>query len=65
MSTGAKRKIIQALDEPSEGSAATVAEPVEPRTVRLGGLWQGYVFSEQDIEDARREAWSGFGRDPS
>ncbi len=57
--------MIEALDELSEESAATVVELVEPRAVRLGGLWQGYVLSEQDIDDARREAWSGFGRDPS
>jgi hypothetical protein len=34
-----------------------------PRVVRLAGLWQSYSFSEEQIRAARREAWSGLGRD--
>jgi hypothetical protein len=79
MSAAAKRQIIETLDELSEQSLAAVAEfvdflrakavagPAAPqvRIAKLGGLWRGHAFSEQDIEDARSEAWSGLGREPS
>ncbi len=33
----------------------------EGRVVKLGGLWEGYTFAEEEITAARREAWSGLG----
>jgi hypothetical protein len=33
----------------------------EGRIVKLGGLWAGYTFSEEEITAARREAWAGLG----
>ncbi len=37
---------------------------VEPqRVVRLGGLWEGYTFDEDEIRAARLEMWSGLGKD--
>ena len=79
MNAAAKRQIIQALDELPDESVATVAEFVDflrakavagpaasrTRPVALGGLWKGYSFSEQEIDDARREAWSGLGQQSS
>jgi hypothetical protein len=79
MSAAAKRQIILSLDELPEQSVAAVAEfvdflrakavagPVAPgeRTAKLGGLWKGHAFSEQEIDEARSEAWVGLGRDPS
>jgi hypothetical protein len=80
MSTAAKQQIIQALDELPEQSLDAVAEFVDflrakavggpavrapARVTKLGGLWKGYTFSAEDIDEARREAWAGLGRDPS
>jgi len=31
------------------------------RIVKLGGLWEGYTFTEEEITAARREAWAGLG----
>jgi hypothetical protein len=76
MSTAAKRQIIQTLDDLPEESVAAVAELVErlrakaltavpvARNVGLGGLWKGHAFSEQAIDEARSDAWSGLGREP-
>lgn len=76
----AKTKIIRALDElPPESLAqvATFVEKLHSKTgkrthskgtrhvVKLGGLWKGYSFSDEDIRAARREAWTGLGRDLS
>ena len=38
----------------------------EPRTpyrvaVKLEGLWSDYPISDEEIADARREMWAGFG----
>ena len=33
----------------------------QERIVRLGGLWEGYTFTEEEITTARREAWAGLG----
>ena len=33
--------------------------PYKP--VALGGLWEGVVISDEDIDQARREMWGGFG----
>ncbi len=35
--------------------------PQEGRIVKLGGLWEGYTFSEEEITAARHEAWAGLG----
>lgn len=76
--TATKIRIIRALDDLPLESLRTVAEFVEflrakvgapmhpaptlPRVVKLGGLWRGYSFSEEEIRAARREAWAGLGR---
>ncbi|HEX2688240.1 MAG TPA: hypothetical protein VHN14_16535 [Kofleriaceae bacterium] len=80
MSTAAKRQIIQTLDDLPEQSLAAVAEFVDflrakavagpvarapAPAAKLGGIWKGHEFSEQDIDEARSEAWSGLGREPS
>jgi hypothetical protein len=73
-----KIKIVRDLDDLPPESLMAVAEFVEflhakavessraPRSprriVKLGGLWQGYLFSEEDIRAARREAWAGLGQ---
>jgi len=39
-----------------------VKQPVpQERVVKLGGLWEGYTFTEEEITAARREAWTGLG----
>jgi len=75
-----KTKIIRALDDlPPESleQVATFVERLHSKTgkrtrskrsrqvVKLGGLWRGYSFSEEDIRAARREAWASLGRDLS
>jgi hypothetical protein len=79
MPAAAKRQILETLDELPEQSFAAVAElvellrakavagPVAPsaHVAKLGGLWKGQAFSEQDIDEARNDAWSGLGREPS
>ena len=77
MSAAAKRLILQTLDDLPDESVAVVAELVDflrakaltgvpqPRLAKLGGLWKGHAFSEQEIDDTRREAWSGLGEEPS
>ncbi len=69
-----KTKIVHALDDLPPESLTAVADFVEflrakaapqpqpKRITRLGGLWQGYTFSEADIRAARREAWANLGR---
>jgi hypothetical protein len=73
MSAAVKRQIILSLDDLPEQSLAAVAEfvdflrakavagPAVPqaRIAKLGGLWKGHAFSEQDIDEARSEAWAG------
>lgn len=76
--TTTKLAIIRALDDLPTENLDTIAKFVEflrsqisepahashsPRLVKLGGLWQGYSFSEEDIRAARREAWAGLGKD--
>jgi hypothetical protein len=46
------------------GRASRLVLALSSRVVRLGGLWQGYTFSEQEIDEARHEAWAGLGREP-
>ena len=69
-----KTQIVQALDDLSPENLVTVAEFVEflraktaqsftQRITKLGGLWQGYTFSDEDIQAARREAWASLGKD--
>jgi hypothetical protein len=70
-----KEQIVRALDQLPPESLAVVAEFVEflqarshiyqhrKRIVKLGGIWKGFVFSEEDIDSARRETWSGLGQD--
>lgn len=77
LSHATKTQIVRALDELSPESLAAVGEFVEflrakvgksspfsrpPRTIKLGGLWTGYSFSEEDIRAARREVWASLGR---
>jgi len=69
-----KTKIVQALDDLPPESLTVVADFVEflrakaapqpqpKRITRLGGLWQGYTFSEADIQAARHEVRAGLGR---
>ena len=74
-STSTKTQIVRALDDLPPESLISVAEFVEflrakatqtPRTpqrvVKLGGLWKGYSFSEEDLRAARREAWASLGQ---
>lgn len=77
MSATAKRQIMQALDDLPEQSLASVLELVDklrakplPRSATpgarsggLGGLWAGYTFSAEDVDEARREMWSGLGEE--
>ncbi len=76
--TPTKSQIVRALDDLPPESLMAVAEFVEylrskvvgpsppthkpQRIVKLGGLWQGYSFSEEEIRTARREAWSSLGQ---
>lgn len=71
-----KLNIIRALDDLNSEHLKTLAEFIEflraksnasshvpkSRVVKLGGLWRGYSFSEEDIRAARREAWSSLGK---
>lgn len=72
-----KNRIIRALDDLPPESLTSVAEFVEflrikvsapprpglaPRRVKLGGLWKGYGFSEEEIRAARQEVWASLGR---
>ena len=71
--TATKSQIIRALDDLPPESLITVAEFVEflrakfgahaasGRMAKLGGLWKGYSFSEEEVRAARREAWAGLG----
>ncbi|MCC6552859.1 MAG: DUF2281 domain-containing protein [Polyangiaceae bacterium] len=80
MSTAAKQRILETIEELPEQSLTAVAEFAEflrakavagpmasppARVAKLGGLWKGHAFSEQEIDEARGEAWSGLGREPS
>ena len=69
-----KTKIARALDDLPPESLSAVADFVDflrskaapksqpKRITRLGGLWQGYTFSEADIRAARHEVRAGLGR---
>ena len=77
-STSTKTQIVRALDDLPPESLVSVAEFVEflrakavgaartlrllRRVVKLGGLWKGYSFSEEDLRAARREAWASLGQ---
>ncbi len=77
VSPSTKNRIIRALDDLPPESLASVAEfveflrakieashPAHPsgRIVNLAHLWQGYSFSEEEIQAARRETWAGLGQ---
>lgn len=55
-----KARLIERLVPDIERELRT-AEP-KPRKSLLG-LWQGLDISEEDIQEARREMWSGFPRE--
>jgi hypothetical protein len=38
-------------------------EALQDNVVKLGGLWEGYTFSEEEITAARGEAWKNLGQD--
>ncbi len=71
----ARSQIIRALENLPPERLVIVAEFVEflrakfgvhassGRVVKLGGLWKGYTFSEEEVRAPRREAWAGLGRD--
>lgn len=42
-------------------SRSEQAVPQEERIVKLGGLGEGYTFTEEESTAARREAWPGLG----
>ncbi len=68
-----KAEIISALDFLSPEGLQLLREFVaflhsrgeqpapQGRIVKLGGLWEGYTFTEKEITAARREAWAGLG----
>jgi len=68
-----KAEITSALDILSPESLRLVREFVtflrsqvkqtapQERIVKLGGLWEGYTFTEEEITAARREAWADLG----
>jgi hypothetical protein len=68
-----KAEIISALDFLSPESLRLLREFVtflrsraeqsasQGRVVKLGGLWEGHTFTEEEITAARREAWAGLG----
>jgi len=68
-----KAEIISALDFLSPESLRLLWEFVaflrsrtgqpapQGRIVKLGGLWEGYTFTEEEITAARREAWASLG----
>jgi hypothetical protein len=35
--------------------------PLAEKKSKLGGLWKGVEFTEEDIAQARREMWGGSG----
>lgn len=41
--------------------AQMVPPPTPYRPVKVGGLWKGIQISDEDIAEARREMWEGFG----
>jgi hypothetical protein len=43
------------------GSQATRPSATPYTPVTLGGLWQGVVVTDEDIDEVRQEMWSGFG----
>lgn len=40
-----------------EGNALKIAPLTKIRPIVLGGLWEGVDLSEEEITEARREAW--------
>ncbi len=36
-------------------------EATSARIVKLGGLWEGYLFDEEEMTAVRHEAWSSLG----
>ncbi len=71
-----KQEIVHSLDDLPENSLLFLKDltrllhaysdrPVvgERRIVQLGGLWKGIEFTEDEIGQARREAWESLGRD--
>jgi hypothetical protein len=71
-----KQEIVYTLDELPEDSLLFLKDITHlPRTytdqrvfanrrvVKLGGLWMGIDFSEDEIAQARHEVWESLGRD--
>ena len=74
--TGVKERIVADLDGLPEEALREVAAFVEyqryklertedaappDKPVALGGLWEGLGLTTEDLDEARREMWSGFG----
>jgi hypothetical protein len=74
---GLKKQLSQTIERLPESSLREVAtfleylqyrdslsrhQPATPyRPVALGGLWQGVTITDEDIDEVRREMWTGFG----
>jgi hypothetical protein len=71
-----KRRLAAELDELPAESLAEVASflayqryklgqakapPPPKEQLGLGGLWAGYGFKTEDLDEARREMWANFG----
>lgn len=74
MPTVTKEAIQRVLDELPEESLAEVWKFLDylrfkaqaarqEQVIGLGGLLEGYNFSEEEIAEARREMWSQLGED--
>lgn len=71
----AKQRLHEAIDALPEGALAEVASFVEYQQYKLdrsktdppyeptalGGLWKDLGLSPEDLDEARREMWAGFG----
>ena len=49
----------QLMDELSKAGE----QPPQQPPIRLGGLWSGLQFSEEEIDQARRELWGDLERE--
>lgn len=66
-----KQEIVTELDQlPTENLlllrdfvAFLRSRQAQGRVVSLGGLWQPYQFSTEEISTARQEVWSTLGQD--
>lgn len=56
----ASRLKLKAGDEVEiigEGNTLKIVPQTKIRAISLGGLWKGIDLSEEEIDEARREAW--------